>query len=173
MSETIKNPTTELNYSDEFTLLVAVVLSAQSTDKGVNKVTTKLFNLAKKPSEMAKLGEKKIRETIKNIGLYNSKAKNLFLLSNMLINEHEGKVPSERDALVKLPGVGRKTANVVLNTFFDKGLTIKSRYLCLYLFSISDKPCHLSGSGCNDLDNISHFDTFIESSPLLVFLIVP
>ena len=120
LSETIKNPTTELNYSDEFTLLVAVVLSAQSTDKGVNKVTTKLFNLAKKPSEMVKLGEKKIRETIKNIGLYNSKAKNLFLLSNMLINEHEGKVPSERDALVKLPGVGRKTANVVLNTFFGK-----------------------------------------------------
>ena len=69
---------------------------------------------------MVKLGEKKIRETIKNIGLYNSKAKNLFLLSNMLINEHEGKVPSERDALVKLPGVGRKTANVVLNTFFGK-----------------------------------------------------
>ena len=120
LSETIKNPTTELNYSDEFTLLVAVVLSAQSTDKGVNKVTTKLFNMAKKPSEMVKLGEKKIRETIKNIGLYNSKAKNLFLLSNMLINEHEGKVPSERDTLVKLPGVGRKTANVVLNTFFGK-----------------------------------------------------
>jgi endonuclease-3 len=120
LSETIKNPTTELNYSDEFTLLVAVVLSAQSTDKGVNKVTTKLFNLAKKPSDMVKLGEKKIRETIKNIGLYNSKAKNLFLLSNILINEHKGKVPSERDALVKLPGVGRKTANVVLNTFFGK-----------------------------------------------------
>ena len=120
LSETIKNPTTELNYSDEFTLLVAVVLSAQSTDKGVNKVTTKLFNLAKKPSDMVKLGEKKIRETIKNIGLYNSKAKNLFFLSNILINEHEGKVPSERDALVKLPGVGRKTANVVLNTFFGK-----------------------------------------------------
>ncbi|MEL0125314.1 MAG: endonuclease III [Alphaproteobacteria bacterium] len=120
LSETIKNPTTELNYSDEFTLLVAVVLSAQSTDKGVNKVTTKLFNLAKKPSDMVKLGEKKIRETIKNIGLYNSKAKNLFLLSNMLINEHKGKVPSERDALVRLPGVGRKTANVVLNTFFGK-----------------------------------------------------
>ncbi len=117
LSETIKNPTTELNYSDEFTLLVAVVLSAQSTDKGVNKVTTKLFNLAKEPSDMVKLGEKKIRETIKNIGLYNSKAKNLFLLSNILINEHKGKVPSERDALVKLPGVGRKTANVVLNTF--------------------------------------------------------
>ena len=69
---------------------------------------------------MVKLGEKKIRETIKNIGLYNSKAKNLFLLSKMLINEHEGKVPSEREALVKLPGVGRKTANVVLNTFFGK-----------------------------------------------------
>jgi endonuclease-3 len=120
LSETIKNPTTELNYSDEFTLLVAVVLSAQSTDKGVNKVTTKLFALAREPLEMIKLGEKKIRETIKNIGLYNSKAKNLFLLSNILVNDYNGKVPSERDDLVKLPGVGRKTANVVLNTFFGK-----------------------------------------------------
>ena len=120
LSETIKNPTTELNYSDEFTLLVAVVLSAQSTDKGVNKVTTKLFNLAKKPSDMVKLGEKKIRETIKNIGLYNSKAKNIFLLSKILIEKFNSEVPSTREELVTLPGVGRKTANVVLNTYFNK-----------------------------------------------------
>ena len=120
LKKTNKNPTTELYYKDVFTLLIAVVLSAQSTDKGVNKVTSKLFSLASKPEEMVRLGEKKIRQTIKNIGLFNSKSRNVYQLSKILISEHNGKVPSTRDALVKLPGVGRKTANVVLNTFFGK-----------------------------------------------------
>ena len=114
------SPTTELNYENVFTLLVAVVMSAQSTDKGVNKATDKLFKIANTPEKMMKLGEKKIKDFIKNIGLYNSKAKNVFLLSKIIFEEFNSEVPSSRDKLVKLPGVGRKTANVVLNTYFNK-----------------------------------------------------
>ena len=114
------SPTTELNYKDVFTLLVAVVLSAQSTDKGVNKVTEKLFKKADTPEKMYKLGTSKIKNLIKNIGLFNSKAKNVFLLSKKLIEEFNSVVPDNRDELIKLPGVGRKTANVILNTYFNK-----------------------------------------------------
>ena len=114
------SPTTELNYENVFTLLVAVVMSAQSTDKGVNKATDKLFKIANTPEKMMKLGEKRIRDFIKNIGLYNSKAKNVFLLSKIIFEEFNSEVPSSREKLVKLPGVGRKTANVVLNTYFNK-----------------------------------------------------
>ena len=114
------SPTTELNYKDVFTLLVAVVLSAQSTDKGVNKVTEKLFKKADTPEKMYKLGTSKIKNLIKNIGLFNSKAKNVFLLSKKLIEEFNSVVPNNRDELIKLPGVGRKTANVILNTYFNK-----------------------------------------------------
>ena len=114
------SPTTELNYKDVFTLLVAVVLSAQSTDKGVNKVTEKLFKKADTPEKMYKLGISKIKNLIKNIGLFNSKAKNVFLLSKKLIEEFNSVVPDNRDELIKLPGVGRKTANVILNTYFNK-----------------------------------------------------
>ena len=114
------SPTTELYYKDVFTLLVAVVLSAQSTDKGVNKVTEKLFKKADTPEKMHKLGILKIKNLIKNIGLFNSKAKNVFLLSKKLIEEFNSVVPDNRDELIKLPGVGRKTANVILNTYFNK-----------------------------------------------------
>ena len=114
------SPTTELNYKDVFTLLVAVVLSAQSTDKGVNKVTEKLFKKADTPEKMHKLGISKIKNLIKNIFLFNSKAKNVFLLSKKLIEEFNSVVPDNRDELIKLPGVGRKTANVILNTYFNK-----------------------------------------------------
>ena len=114
------SPTTELYYKDVFTLLVAVVLSAQSTDKGVNKVTEKLFKKADTPEKMYKLGISKIKTLIKNIGLFNSKAKNVFLLSKKLIEEFNSVVPDNRDELIKLPGVGRKTANVILNTYFNK-----------------------------------------------------
>ena len=114
------SPTTELYYKDVFTLLVAVVLSAQSTDKGVNKVTEKLFKQADTPEKMYKLGISKIKNLIKNIGLFNSKAKNVFLLSKKLIEEFNSVVPDNRDELIKLPGVGRKTANVILNTYFNK-----------------------------------------------------
>ena len=114
------SPTTELYYKDVFTLLVAVVLSAQSTDKGVNKVTEKLFKKADTPEKMYKLGISKIKNLIKNIGLFNSKAKNVFLLSKKLIEEFNSVVPDNRDELIKLPGVGRKTATVILNTYFNK-----------------------------------------------------
>ena len=114
------SPTTELYYKDVFTLLVAVVLSAQSTDKGVNKVTEKLFKKADTPEKMYKLAISKIKNLIKNIGLFNSKAKNVFLLSKKLIEEFNSVVPDNRDELIKLPGVGRKTANVILNTYFNK-----------------------------------------------------
>ena len=120
LKEKNPNPKTELEYSSVFTLLVAVVLSAQSTDKGVNAVTRKLFKEANTPQKMVELGEKKIKKLISKIGLFNTKSKNVFLLSKILIEKFSGEVPSDRDSLVKLPGVGRKTANVVLNTFFNK-----------------------------------------------------
>lgn len=113
-------PKGELDYTNAFTLLVAVVLSAQATDKGVNKATPALFALADTPEKMVALGEDKIRDLVKTIGLYKTKAKNVYLLSQMLIDHHGGEVPADREALVKLPGVGRKTANVVLNIFFEQ-----------------------------------------------------
>lgn len=113
-------PKGELNYTNPFTLLVAVVLSAQATDVGVNKATPALFKAADTPEKMAALGEDKIRDYIKTIGLFNSKAKNIYKLSQILIDEHNSQVPQNRDALVKLPGVGRKTANVVLNMAFGQ-----------------------------------------------------
>lgn len=113
-------PKGELDYTNPFTLLVAVVLSAQATDVGVNKATPALFAAADTPEKMVALGEDKIRDYIKTIGLFNSKAKNVFTLSQILIDEHNSEVPQDRDALVKLPGVGRKTANVVLNMAFGQ-----------------------------------------------------
>ena len=111
-------PRTELAFSNEFTLLVAVVLSAQATDIGVNKATKELFKRADNPAQMVALGEAEIRRLIKTIGLYRNKAKNVFALSQALLAQHDGKVPQNMDALVALPGVGRKTANVVMNEAF-------------------------------------------------------
>ncbi|MEJ2180076.1 MAG: endonuclease III [Gammaproteobacteria bacterium] len=113
-------PTTELNYKTPFELLVAVILSAQATDKGVNKATQKLFKVANTPRKIYNLGEKGLKEYIKTIGLYNSKAKNIIKTCEILIKEHKGKVPRERTSLEALPGVGRKTANVILNTAFGE-----------------------------------------------------
>jgi len=113
-------PKTELTYSSTFTLLVAVVLSAQATDIGVNKATPGLFRAADTPEKMAALGEDKIRDLIKTIGLYRNKAKNVARLSEILVSEHGGEVPNDREALEALPGVGRKTANVVLNEAFGE-----------------------------------------------------
>ncbi len=113
-------PKGELEYTNPFTLLVAVVLSAQATDKGVNKATPALFKAADTPAKMVKLGEEKIRDYIKTIGLFNGKAKNVFALSKILVDDHKGEVPRTRDELVKLPGVGRKTANVALNIAFGQ-----------------------------------------------------
>jgi endonuclease-3 len=113
-------PRGELQHINPFTLLVAVVLSAQATDAGVNKATPALFKLADTPEKMAKLGEAQVRDLIKTIGLYRTKAKNVIALSQKLVDEHGGKVPHDRQALEALPGVGRKTANVVLNIAFGE-----------------------------------------------------
>jgi endonuclease-3 len=111
-------PTTELNYSTPFELLIAVVLSAQATDKGVNKATVRLFKVANTPAKILALGEAGLKEYIKTIGLFNSKAKHIMQACKILLEQHHGRVPEEREALEKLPGVGRKTANVILNTAF-------------------------------------------------------
>ena len=113
-------PEGELNYVNEFTLTVAVVLSAQATDAGVNKATEKLFKVADTPEKMLALGEAKVRDYIKTIGLYRNKAKNVIALCEMLIADFGGEIPQTRGELVKLPGVGRKTANVVLNIAFGQ-----------------------------------------------------
>jgi endonuclease-3 len=114
------HPTTELHYRTPFELLIAVILSAQATDKRVNKVTAVLFSLANTPSQVLALGEEQLREYIKTIGLSNTKARNIIKTCQRLIEQHDSEVPSERLALEALPGVGRKTANVILNTAFGK-----------------------------------------------------
>jgi endonuclease-3 len=111
-------PEGELDYINAYTLLVAVLLSAQATDVGVNRATKHLFQIADTPEKMVALGEDKVREEIRTIGLFKTKAKNIILMSEQLIRDHGGDVPEDREALEKLPGVGRKTANVVLNIFF-------------------------------------------------------
>ena len=111
-------PTTELQYGNPFQLLIAVILSAQSTDTGVNKATRLLFKKVKTPGAILKLGEAGLKEHIKTIGLFNSKARNIIRTCTLLVGQHGGKVPEDRAALEALPGVGRKTANVVLNTAF-------------------------------------------------------
>lgn len=114
------NPQGELNYTNTYTLLVAVVLSAQATDIGVNKATKALFDIVKTPEDMVNLGEANLKTHIKTIGLFNTKAKNVIKLSQILIEQHNSQVPEDLNALVKLPGVGRKTANVVLNMAFGQ-----------------------------------------------------
>ena len=111
-------PTTELNYNSTFELLIAVILSAQATDKGVNRATAELFKVANTPEKILALKESGLKKYIKTIGLYNSKAKNIIRTCKILINEHGSQVPEDRAALEALPGVGRKTANVILNTAF-------------------------------------------------------
>ncbi len=113
-------PRGELDYINDYTLLVAVVLSAQATDAGVNKATRDLFEAADTPAKMLALGEDRVRDYIRTIGLYRNKAKNVIGLSEKLITDYDSKVPADRDALVLLPGVGRKTANVVLNIAFGQ-----------------------------------------------------
>ena len=114
------HPKSELEYVNPFTLLVAVVLSAQATDAGVNKATRALFKIADTPEKMVRLGEDSVRDFIKTIGLYRNKARNVIELSRQLIANHGGDVPRDREALEALPGVGRKTANVVLNVAFGE-----------------------------------------------------
>ena len=120
LAKAAPEPKTELEYVNPFTLLVAVVLSAQATDAGVNKTTRGLFAVADTPAKMAALVEAGLAERIKTIGLYKTKAKNVIALSNALVRDHDGKPPANREALEALPGVGRKTANVVLNVAFGE-----------------------------------------------------
>jgi endonuclease-3 len=116
LAELNPDPQTELEYGNDYQLLVAVVLSAQSTDVGVNKATRALFREVHTPAQMVALGEAALKEHIKTIGLFNAKAKHVIALSELLVRDHGGQVPADRDALTALPGVGRKTANVVLNS---------------------------------------------------------
>ena len=118
LADRTPNPETELEYCNSYTLLVAVVLSAQATDAGVNRATRELFRTVETPAAMVALGEEKLREAIKTIGLFNTKAKNVIALSQALIDKHGGEVPADFEALQTLPGVGRKTANVVMNCAF-------------------------------------------------------
>jgi endonuclease-3 len=118
LREVDPHPTTELHYTTPFELLVAVVLSAQATDVGVNKATKKLYPVANTPQAILDLGEDKLKQYISTIGLFNSKAKHVMALCRILVEQYDGEVPQTREALEALPGVGRKTANVVLNTAF-------------------------------------------------------
>ncbi len=118
LAETNPSPETELEFGNTYQLLVAVVLSAQSTDVGVNKATRALFREVKTPEQMVALGEDALRQHIKTIGLFNAKAKNVIALSEILVRDFDGEVPADRDVLTTLPGVGRKTANVVMNCAF-------------------------------------------------------
>ena len=120
LAEDNPDPQTELEFGNDYQLVVAVALSAQATDVGVNKATRKLFAEVKTPQQMLDLGEEGLKEHIKTIGLFNSKAKNVIALSQMLVDDFGGTVPGDRDSLVRLPGVGRKTANVVLNCAFGQ-----------------------------------------------------
>ncbi len=114
------NPTTELHFGNTFQMLIAVVLSAQSTDKAVNQATNELFRKAPDPNSMLELGLDKLKDSIKTIGLFNNKANNIIKLCNILVEKYDGEVPSDREKLTALPGVGRKTANVILNTAFGQ-----------------------------------------------------
>ncbi|MEM9233363.1 MAG: endonuclease III, partial [Pseudomonadota bacterium] len=120
LSTEMPEPKTELTYHSPYTLLVAVALSAQATDVGVNKATGPLFKVANTPEAMVAMGEKKLGEYIRTIGLWRNKAKNVIALSQMILDDYDGEVPADRDELQKLPGVGRKTADVVCNEVFGQ-----------------------------------------------------
>jgi len=129
MAEANPDPRTELDSVNAYTFLVAVVLSAQTTDKGVNRATAPLFKKVKTPQAMLTLGEEGLKEYIKTIGLYNAKAKNVIALSKILVETYGGHVPSVREDLQNLPGVGRKTANVVLNAVFEQPVVAVDRHV--------------------------------------------
>lgn len=143
------HPTTELNYGNPFQLLVAVTLSAQSTDVGVNKATRTLFKKVKTPRAMLKLGEAGLREHIKTIGLYNNKARNIIAASKLLVEQHDGKVPDQRAALEALPGVGRKTANVILNTAFGQPTIAVDTHI----FRVSNRTGIAPGKNVNEVEH--------------------
>lgn len=141
-------PKGELEYVNPYTLLVAVVLSAQATDKGVNKATKALFAKIDTPQKMVKLGEDGLKEYIKTIGLYNSKARNVIALSEILVRDYKGDIPRTRDELVKLPGVGRKTANVVLNIAFGE----ETMAVDTHIFRVSNRTGLAPGSNVDKVE---------------------
>ena len=142
------HPTTELEYGTPFQLLVAVTLSAQSTDVGVNKVTRRLFPVAPTPQAMAALGEDGIRPYIASLGLFNGKARNVAALSHIIVEQHDGEVPADRKALEALPGVGRKTANVVLNTAFG----VPTIAVDTHIFRVSNRTGLAPGKDVNAVE---------------------
>ena len=135
LSQVIKNPKSDLKYKNKFTLLVSVVLSAQCTDVNVNNVTKSIYPKYNKPDHFVKLGRKKIEKLIKSIGLFRNKSKSIYLLSKQLIEKHNGKVPKNFDDLHALPGVGRKTANVVLN----EGFGLPTIAVDTHIFRVSNR----------------------------------
>ncbi|HUO92006.1 MAG TPA: endonuclease III [Rhizomicrobium sp.] len=143
------SPKTELVYHNPYTLLVAVVLSAQATDKGVNKATEGLFRVADTPDKMIALGEKGLTECIKTIGLYRNKAKNVIALSRELLEKYDGHVPRDREALEALPGVGRKTANVVLNVAFGE----KTIAVDTHIFRVSNRTGLAPGKNPREVED--------------------
>ena len=143
------HPTTELSYSNPFQLLVAVTLSAQSTDVGVNKATRALFKKVRTPQAMLTLGEAGLKEHIKTIGLYNNKARNVIAACRILVEQHDGKVPDQRVALEALPGVGRKTANVILNTAFSQPTIAVDTHI----FRVSNRTGIAPGKNVVEVEN--------------------
>jgi len=148
LREANPEPRTELHYSNPFQLLIAVILSAQSTDVGVNKATGALFRKVKTPGAMLKLGEDGLKEHIKTIGLFNTKAKNIMKTCAILQEQHAGKVPEDRAALEALPGVGRKTANVVLNTAFGQPTIAVDTHI----FRVSNRTGIAPGKNVNEVE---------------------
>lgn len=142
------HPTTELNYQTPFELLIAVILSAQATDVGVNKATTKLYPKANTPEKILKLGEARLKDAIKTIGLFNSKAKNVIKTCQILVDKYNGQVPEDRKALEALPGVGRKTANVVLNTAFGHPTIAVDTHI----FRVSNRTGIAKGKDVNEVE---------------------
>ncbi|WP_455235364.1 endonuclease III [Thiogranum longum] len=149
LREANPHPTTELRYENPFQLLVAVVLSAQSTDVGVNKATKALFKKVKTPGAMLKLGETGLKEHIKTIGLYNNKAKNIIAASRILVEKHRAQVPEQREALEALPGVGRKTANVILNTAFGHPTIAVDTHI----FRVANRTGIAPGKNVNEVEH--------------------
>jgi endonuclease-3 len=149
LAKVIPEPVTELNYSTPFELLIAVVLSAQATDKGVNKATAKLFPVASTPQAILALGEAGLKEYIKTIGLFNSKAANIISLCAALLNRHQGEVPDDRAALEALAGVGRKTANVILNTAFGHPVIAVDTHI----FRLSNRTGLAPGKNVVEVEN--------------------
>ena len=143
------HPTTELEYTTPFELLVAVVLSAQATDVGVNKATRKLFPVANTPAAIVALGETRLKRYIATIGLFNTKAANVISLSQRLLDEHGGEVPRSREALEALPGVGRKTANVVLNTAFGEA----AMAVDTHIFRVSNRTGLAPGKDVREVED--------------------